>query len=178
MNQSPLSFFIFFLLFLETALNNHVNVEYMASYQYQAMWAYFDRDDVALPHIAEFFKKMSNEELGHAHEFQKYLNSRGGQVRLLEMAPPEHEFAATDSKSDALLAFEKALELEKSVYQQLLLLHQTAGKQNDPNFEDKVEGYLEEQVESIKKFAGYVSQLTRLGTSGSAVYMFENGFSD
>ena len=118
----------------------------------------------------------ANEEHEHAHEFQKYLNSRGGQVRLLELAPPEHEFAATDSKSDALLAFEKALELEKSVYQQLLLLHQTAGKQNDPNFEDKVEGYLEEQVESIKKIAEYVSQLTRLGTSGSAVYMFDNEF--
>ena len=150
----------------------------MASYQYQAMWAYFNRDDVALPHVAEFFKKMSNEEHEHAHDFQKYLNSRGGQVRLLELAPPEHEFAATDSKSDALIAFEKALELEKSVYQQLLLLHQTAGKENDPNFEDKVEGYLEEQVESIKTFAGYVSQLTRIGSSNSGVYIFDNEFSD
>ena len=69
-----------------------MNIEYQASYQYQAMWAYFDRDDVGLPHIAEHFKKMAKEELGHAQEFQSYTTKRGGQVRLLEMAPPEHEF--------------------------------------------------------------------------------------
>jgi ferritin heavy chain len=153
-----------------------VNIEYQASYQYQAMWAYFDRDDVGLPHIAEHFKKMAKEELGHAQEFQSYTTKRGGQVRLLEMAPPEHEFAATKDKSDAQVAFEKALELEKNVYQQLLLLHKTAGLQNDPNMEDTVEGYLEEQVSSIKSFATHVSQLDRIGTSGTGVYMFDHNF--
>lgn len=42
----------------EEALNAHINVEYSAHYQYQAMWAYFDRDDVALPGLAKFFKSM------------------------------------------------------------------------------------------------------------------------
>ena len=149
----------------------------MASYQYQALWAYFDRDDVGLPHIAEYFKKMSSEELDHAREFQTYVNKRGGQVRLLEMAPPEHDFAATKEKSDALVAFEKALELEKNVYQQLLVLHKTAGLQNDPNLEDTVEGYLSEQVDSIKKFADQVSALKRIGVSGVGVFVFDKEIS-
>ena len=40
----------------------------------------------------------------------------------------------------------QALELEKSVYQNLLQLHALAAKNSDPNMEDKIEHYIEEQV--------------------------------
>jgi len=160
----------------EVALNDHINVEYSASYQYQALWAYFNRDDVALLNIASFFKKMSEEELGHAHEFQEYMSARGGQVVLQDITSPHHDFAATRDKSDALQAFERALALEKSVYQNLLQLHSVAGQNDDPQFQDHIEGYLKEQVESIKTFANYVAQLTRVGSSGQAVFIFDKEF--
>jgi len=158
----------------EEALNAHINVEYAAHYQYQAMWAYFDRDDVALPGVAKFFKSMAEEEQSHAHEFQAYLNMRGGRVRLTELMPPVHDFSETDTQSDALVAFTKALELEKSVYQNLLQVHAMAGKNNDPNMEDKIEHYLDEQVESIKSFATRVAQLTRIGKDGTGVFIFDH----
>jgi ferritin heavy chain len=31
------------------ALNDHINVEYTASYAYHALFSYFDRDTVGLP---------------------------------------------------------------------------------------------------------------------------------
>uniref|UniRef100_A0A7S2W0Q2 Ferritin n=1 Tax=Rhizochromulina marina TaxID=1034831 RepID=A0A7S2W0Q2_9STRA len=162
----------------EVALNDHINVEYSASYQYQALWAYFNRDDVALLNIAEFFKKMSKEEAGHAREFQEYMNLRGGQVVLQDVQAPHHDFSATRDKSDALQAFERALGLEKSVYQNLLQLHALAGQNNDPQFQDHIEGYLEEQVKSVKEFANWVAQLNRVGPSGQAVFIFDKEFKE
>jgi hypothetical protein len=32
------------------------SIEYNVSYIYHALWAYFDRDNVALPGLAKFFK--------------------------------------------------------------------------------------------------------------------------
>ena len=43
------------------ALNDHINVEFTASYAYHALFAYFDRDTVALKGFAQYFKKQSDE---------------------------------------------------------------------------------------------------------------------
>ena len=50
----------------EEVLNKQITVEYWASLQYHLMWSYFDRSDVGLKNIAEFFKKSSEEEREHA----------------------------------------------------------------------------------------------------------------
>ena len=65
----------------EKALNDHINVEYTASYAYHALFSYFDRDTVGLQGFASFFEQQSLEERGHAKEFMEYQNTRGGQVR-------------------------------------------------------------------------------------------------
>jgi len=160
----------------ESALNDHINTEYSASYQYQALWAYFSRDDVALLNVAKYFKAMSVEESEHAHQFQEYMHQRGGRVVLQDITPPEHEFSETAEKSDLLVAFERALGLEKSVYQNLLQLHALADSNKDAQFQDHIEAYLAEQVESIKTLANFVAQLTRIGKDGTGVIVFDREF--
>ena len=59
------------------ALNDHINVEYTASYAYHALFSYFDRDTVGLAGHAKFFAGQSVEERGHAEEFMRYQNIRG-----------------------------------------------------------------------------------------------------
>jgi len=49
-----------------------VQIEYNVSYIYHAMYAYFERDNVALPGLAKYFKDASVEERGHAEEFMDY----------------------------------------------------------------------------------------------------------
>eukprot|EP00744_Colponema_vietnamica_P000997 GILI01001712.1.p1 GENE.GILI01001712.1~~GILI01001712.1.p1 ORF type:complete len:197 (+),score=79.48 GILI01001712.1:19-609(+) len=159
----------------EAALNEHINAEYTASYVYHSMWAFFDRDDVGLPNIAKFFKEQSEEEREHAEEFMKYLNKRGGRVKLLPIAAPEFEFQNSD-KGEALFAFETALNMEKQVTKKLQDLHGVADECNDAQMTDFIEGFLEEQVESIKKMAILVSQLKRVG-QGLGVYQFDKTFS-
>lgn len=148
----------------ESALNDHINVEYTASYAYHAIWAYFNRDTVALPGFAKYFLEQSEEERQHAHEFMTYQNKRGGLVELQPVAVPELKFTMTDGTSDALYAMDLHLQLEKFVYAKLRDLHTVAEKENDPQMQDFVEHYLDHQLDAIKTAADYVSQIKRVGT--------------
>ncbi|KAK6118253.1 hypothetical protein DH2020_048039 [Rehmannia glutinosa] len=158
----------------EAAINEQINVEYCVSYVYHALFAYFDRDNVALKGLAKFFKESSLEEREHAEKLMEYQNKRGGRVKLHSLEMPPAEFDHVE-KGDALYAMELALSLEKLTNEKLLKLHSIADKNNDPQLADFVESeFLEEQVEAIKKISEYVAQLRRVGkghgmTSSSVV---------
>ena len=85
----------------EAALNDQINVEFNVSYVYHALHAYFDRDYVGLPGLANFFLKSSNEEREHAEMLMAYVNKRGGKVKLQSIMMPDMEFGGTAS-GDAL----------------------------------------------------------------------------
>ncbi|XP_047321135.1 cytosolic endo-beta-N-acetylglucosaminidase 1 [Impatiens glandulifera] len=161
-----------FLADSEAAINEQINVEYNVSYVYHAMFAYFDRDNIALKGLARFCKESSEEERHHAERFMEYQNKRGGKVKLLSILMPLSEFDHAE-KGDALYAMELALSLEKLTNEKLLNLHAVAKKNNDVQLTEFVETeFLEEQVESIKKIAEYVAQLRRVG-KGHGVWHFD-----
>jgi ferritin len=110
----------------ETALNKQIAVETAASFQYLAMYAFFDRPNVALKQAASFFEKAQGEEIGHAKAFIKYQNTRGGKVQLQQIQVPEQDFTGDASQSDLCKAMAKALELEIFVYDELLTLHKVS----------------------------------------------------
>ncbi|GFR81961.1 ferritin [Elysia marginata] len=62
-----------------------------ASYCYQSLSYYFDRDDVALAGFAKYFKKASDEEREHGEKFMTYQNKRGGRIILQDIKKPEFE---------------------------------------------------------------------------------------
>ncbi|XP_050210443.1 ferritin-3, chloroplastic [Mercurialis annua] len=156
----------------EAALNEQINVEYNVSYVYHALFAYFDRDNVALKGLAKFFKESSVEEREHAEKFMEYQNKRGGKVKLQSILMPLSEFDHVE-KGDALYAMELALSLEKLVNEKLLHLHSVAEKNHDVQLTDFVESeFLTEQVEAIKKISEYVAQLRRVG-KGHGVWHFD-----
>ncbi|XP_048450529.1 ferritin, heavy subunit-like, partial [Rhincodon typus] len=69
----------------EAAVNKQINVELTASYLYQSLRSYFDRDDVALPHFSWFFKDQSQEKQEHAEKLLKFQSQRGGRVLLQDV---------------------------------------------------------------------------------------------
>ncbi|XP_057476495.1 ferritin-3, chloroplastic-like [Actinidia eriantha] len=156
----------------EGAINEQINVEYNVSYVYHALYAYFDRDNVALKGLAKFFKESSEEERDHAEKLMEYQNKRGGKVKLQSILMPQSEFDHTE-KGDALHAMELALSLEKLVNEKLLNLHAVASQNNDVQLADFIESdFLDEQVEAIKKISEYVAQLRRVG-KGHGVWHFD-----
>ncbi|XP_052201896.1 ferritin-3, chloroplastic-like [Diospyros lotus] len=156
----------------EAAINEQINVEYNVSYIYHALYAYFDRDNVALKGLAKFFKESSLEERQHAEKFMEYQNKRGGKVKLQSILMPADEFENIE-KGDALYAMELTLSLEKLTNEKLLNLHRVASQNNDVQLVDFVESeFLEEQVEAIKTMSQYVAQLRRVG-KGHGVWHFD-----
>lgn len=157
----------------EAGINEQINIEYNISYVYHTLYAYFDRDNVALPGFAEFFKKSSEEEREHAEKFMEYQNKRGGRVKLQSILMPATTEFDNAEKGDALYAMELTLSLEKLVNEKLLHLHQTASDNNDPQMADFIESeFLVEQVDAIKRISEYVAQLRRVG-KGHGVYHFD-----
>lgn len=152
----------------EAGVNKQINLELYASYVYQSMYFYFDRDDIALPGFAKFFNDSSKEEREHSEILMKFQNQRGGRIVLQDIKKPER-----DEWGSGLEAMQAALALEKQVNQALLDLHATAGANNDAQMCDFIEThYLTEQVEAIKQLGDYVTNLKRVGT-GMGEYLFD-----
>jgi len=147
---------------LEFAVNEQINIEYNMSYVYHSMSSYFNRDNVALPGLANYFRDSSLEERGHAQMLMDFQAVRGGRVKLAHITAPESNYAG-NGKSDALHAMELALSLEKLNFQKLKDLHSVADKAGDAQATDFVEAMLEEQVKGVKSVADYVAQLRRVG---------------
>ena len=164
----------------EDVLNKQINLELWASYQYLAMWSYFDKSSVGLNNIAQFFKKSSEEEREHAQLLIEYQNKRGGHVELHDVQKPSLDFLLSNSiDSDVLLSFEKAIEMEQLVYKSLLNVHKVGEECNDPQFTDFVEGtFLNEQIEAINELTKHASQLKRIGNNGHGVWNFDQNFNN
>ncbi|XP_032437313.1 ferritin, middle subunit-like [Xiphophorus hellerii] len=129
------------------------------------------RDDVALPGFSHLFKENSEEEREHAEKLLSFQNKRGGRIVLQEVRKPEK-----DEWGSGLEAMKCALELEKNVNQALLDLHKLATDYVDPHLCDFLEShYLNEQVESIKKFGDHITNLTRMDAHNNKMeeYLFD-----
>jgi len=152
----------------EAGINRQINMELYASYVYQSMSFYFDRDDVALPGFAKFFKSSSDEEREHAEKLMKYQNKRGGRIVLHDIKTPDRSEWGT-----GLDAMQTALALERDVNEALLNLHKVATGHDDAQMCDFLEGeYLEEQVKAIKELGDHVTNLKRVGP-GLGEYMYD-----
>ncbi|XP_028842166.1 ferritin, middle subunit-like [Denticeps clupeoides] len=155
----------------EAAINRMVNMELFASYTYTSMASYFSRDDVALPGFSHFFKESSEEEKEHADKLLDFQNKRGGRIFLQDIKKPDR-----DEWGSGLEAMAFALQLEKNVNQALLDLHKISSDKADPHLCDFLEShYLTEQVESIKKLGGHITNLTKMdaGNNKMAEYLFD-----
>jgi len=152
----------------EAGINRQINMELYASYCYQSMAFYFDRDDVALPGFAKFFRENSKEEREHAEKLMEFQNKRGGRIVLQDIKKPDR-----DEWGCGLDAMQVTLGLEKSVNQSLLDLHAVADAHKDAQMTDFIEGnYLQEQVKAIKEIGDHITNLKRVGT-GLGEYMFD-----
>ncbi|KAG5090198.1 hypothetical protein JHK82_048976 [Glycine max] len=85
----------------KATIKEQISVEYNVSYVYHVIFAYFDRDNVALKGLAKVFKESSEEERVHAEKLMEYQNKRGGKVKLQSIVMPLSEFGH-EKKGDAL----------------------------------------------------------------------------
>jgi len=154
----------------EEELNMQIIREYQASLSYHSLSAYFNRDDVGIYKLVEYFNKASLEEREHADKLMNYQNLRGGIVKLNNITPLIFEL---EKPNDIIKGFEIALEMEKNINQHLLNLHKVADNENDPQFTDYIESdFLKEQVEAISELSKIISVLERFNGDQHAIWNY------
>lgn len=152
----------------EDALNQQVNVELIAAYNYQSIASWCSRDTVALKGFAKYYRKMAEEEREHAQKFIDYISMRGGVVVLKPISAPPTEWQS------GVNILKAALEMERQVNDSLLNLHSVAAENGDVQLEDYIEGeFLEDQAKDIKKASDLITQLNRTGNEGLGLYLFD-----
>ena len=156
----------------EDALNKQIALEYAASHQYHLMFSYFDQDNIGLDKIALLMEENSLEERTHAHELIQYQNSRGGRVQLNLNDQPSLDYLNASKENDVLASFNKALDMEQTVYLSLKNLHDIATSENDAQFADHLETLLLEQINAINLLSKRIGQLIRVGPKGHDVWHF------
>lgn len=149
---------------LQDAINAQINAEFWSAYLYLAMSQYFESE--GHPGIANWFKIQFKEEQAHAEIFMNYLNSRGGRVVLAPIAEvPSH----WDSP---LAAYEQTLAHEEKVTSLINNLYHLAVEEKDYATCNKLDWFVEEQVEEEETARGIIDQLKMIGDNGLGLYTF------
>ena len=155
----------------ENELNIQIGKEYNASMAYHMLSCYFNRDDVGINKLVEFFDTASLEEREHANKLMHYQTMRGGIVKPINWG--YSEMVELEKPNDILEAFNISLELERTINQSLLNLHAVASEDGDPQFTDYLEGeFLSEQVTSISELSKMISVIKRFNGDRHIIWAY------
>lgn len=151
---------------IEEALNKQINNELVASYNYLAMAAYFDRQN--LGGFAEWMQKQSDEERGHAHRLFRYVLDREGNVVLEAVEKPENDYGSIKE------VFSRSLEQEKKNTADIYKLYELARELNDYATVSHLQWMLDEQVEEEKTVSDILGRLGLAGDDKTAILILDD----
>ena len=150
---------------LQKALNEQVNNELYAAYQYLAMAEYFAAQN--LDGFAHWMRLQREEEIGHAMKIFDFVLDRDGRVKLAAIAAPAAKFTSS------LDVFKKALEHERAVTARINELYAAAKKENDYPTEALMQWFVLEQVEEEASALKVVERLQMAGDDKAALMMLD-----
>ncbi|KAJ9065314.1 hypothetical protein DSO57_1020947 [Entomophthora muscae] len=152
----------------ETFLNAQVNLKLRNSQVFASLSAYYDRDNVALPGLRDFYYKNYQQEREQAFKLISYQNSRGGRVHLAGVSAPPIEF------SSAKEGLSKALELQKESNDSLIKLSTFSAKQDDPHLQHFIDNeLLPVRVKAIKELADFHTELKLVFGEGIGLFLWD-----
>jgi ferritin len=121
---------------------------------------YFDREDIGLFGMANFYRWCAREGYQCARLLMDYLVVRGGEVQFKTIKKPEKDEWGTPLESLQYL-----VDLKKVINQQVLKVHSSACESNDAHLRDFLETVLlRPLVEFLRKVAVLITNLERAGT--------------
>jgi ferritin len=150
---------------LQKALNEQINNELFAAYQYLAMAEYFAA--MNLDGFAHWMRLQREEEIEHAMKIFDFVIDRDGRVKLGAIGAPSAEFA---SPLDVL---KKALEHERAVTQKINGVYTAAKQENDYPTEALMQWFVLEQVEEEASALKVVERLEMAGEDKAALLMID-----
>jgi len=155
---------------IEEALNNQINHEMAAAYNYLAMAAHLDESN--LSGFARWMKTQREEELDHARRLIDYLIDRGGSLDLAAVDKPATRYESV------LEVFRTALTLEQANTQSIHELYRLAVEEQDYATQSFLKWFLDEQVEEEKIVEEAIGLLEHAGENASAVLVLNQQFGE
>ncbi len=122
-------------------MNAQIKSEFSASAQYIAIAIYFD--EAALPELAQFFYRQSEEERGHAMKFIHFMLETGAKPLIPSLPEFKNEFASPAE------AVQFALDQEMKVTDEINNLVTTAIAEGDHTSNQFLQWFVTEQVEEV-----------------------------
>jgi len=153
---------------LEKELNNQMNNEFFAEYEYLSMAAYYHAEN--LDGIANYFHVQAQEEHFHAMKIFHFILDKGGKVELQQIAQPDVSFKTH------LEVFEKALAHEQKVTKSINDLMDDAIKENDHAVNSFLKWYVDEQVEEESSASKALGKMQIIGGKGEGLLMLDQEY--
>jgi len=150
---------------MEGALNDQLKQELFSEHLYLAMAAYCDAS--SLPGFSRWLEIQAGEEHDHAMRFFRFIQDRGGRVRLQASPQPPLEFASP------LEVFEQALAHEREITSMIDQIYVQAGADGDHASQAFLQGFITEQVEEERTASQIVDTLRMAGDSKTALLMLD-----
>lgn len=143
---------------LNKAMNEQIGHELAASGQYLNIAAYFDVE--ALPEMAAFFYRQSDEERMHALKFAHYIAEAGGEVSIPPIPAADQEIPSAEA------AAEMSLDWEMQVTDQINNLMNVAKEEGDHIAQNFLRWFVDEQLEEVSTMDELLSVIRRAGPDG------------
>jgi len=150
---------------MEQELNNQINAEMYSAYLYLAMSSYFE--DQNLSGFANWTYIQAQEEMSHAMKIYRYVNERGGRVKLAAIEEPPNEW------KDAIAVMEQVYEHEQKVTSLINNLVNIARDEKDHATDNMLQWFVAEQVEEEANADEILQQLKMVEGKGYGLMMID-----
>ena len=147
------------------ALNQQINAELGASYEYLAMSAWCRSQN--LLGTAKWLRLQSQEEYGHAMKLYDFVLDRGGEVSLKAMAAPLQKYASLHD------VFERVSKQEQAVSGQIDSLYDLAFREKAFSATVELQWFLTEQVEEERSAREILAKLKLIANDPAALLDFD-----
>lgn len=146
-------------------LNEQVVKEWYSAHLYMQMAAYFENEN--LPGFSHWMRVQAQEELCHGLIIFNYVCERDGYVELGPIASPATKFASPQE------VFEKTLAHEQLVTASIHNLVNIAIEEKDHATKNRLEWFVEEQVEEEANATTILGKLKRLKKDSEAIFILD-----
>ncbi|XP_055981683.1 ferritin light chain-like [Sorex fumeus] len=157
---------------IEASISNLVNLHLQASYIYLDLGFYFQRDDVRLKDLSQFFHKLSEEKLEGVERLLKMQNVRQGRTSFQDVKRPFQDDLGRSPK-----VMEAVLVVEKRLNQALLDLHELGTAMADKQLCDFLQtSFIDGEMKLLEKMSLYLATVRRPGFphAGVGEHLFNN----
>lgn len=158
---------------VDNLFNMAITFHRNASALFQAMSAFFSRDNVALPGVALYFKVLSQVEMNDTWLIIDFMSKRGARVDFGPTSAPPSDWMTHKEGSDVVVAFVKTLAVFKVQYKKMNDHFLLAQKSGDGHAQSFISCGLTATSEKIRVVSHHLTHLKMVETDKHAIKDFD-----